>query len=397
MMATRRGSKNRSGHSTPTSNKSTRTVATNHKGVMSREATVDSCLTDGKTSLSGDTVQEAPLSTFSSTLTERTRQLQKYHTEAEGVVNGPKLFPYHLFCSGTYFGSLELLDAGARRCTARCEGKTRCFKTDKEYGPACSLLLLHKQEFNRILEEFPHYRNAWVHSARRDEIRRLERRSRLTKGRDYLGLAASEIQAFVRARKNCLGVSMHLRAKVKLKPTEPAAHRKTVFSKKAPGLQLFRESLQSELRSGLEELRLEMRSNMAEMREAFAHSRGPRDSFSRRSRHGSRRNGSAAASPEPDGRAGIPNGEVQEYPLGIPPGVVAADALEPSERDELIELREEVARLRRELSEERKAHRVTLQDQSNLRWLAQMEQVTPQAPTMEPAPLEHLPSDTEEC
>merc|ERR1712190_233883 len=52
------------------------------------------------------------------------------------------LVPYQLFCSGNYFGEIELIDSGSRRSTVRCEsatglcmmlGKTDVFQFSQEF------------------------------------------------------------------------------------------------------------------------------------------------------------------------------------------------------------------------------------------------------------------------
>lgn len=101
----------------------------------------------------------------------------KMHTEA--------LFPYELFTSRSYFGDLELLQSGSRRCTARCEEKGW-------------LLVLHKRDLTRIMEDFPHFGNAWRAAARAREMKRIDCLATLTHGADYKTFAVTMIQLYFR-------------------------------------------------------------------------------------------------------------------------------------------------------------------------------------------------------
>mmetsp|Transcript_60763 Transcript_60763/g.107970 ORF Transcript_60763/g.107970 Transcript_60763/m.107970 type:complete len:797 (+) Transcript_60763:120-2510(+) len=106
------------------------------------------------------------------------------------------LHPYQLFCQGSYFGEFELLEASVRHETARCEGRAGGQGRSREP----TLLVLHKPDYYRLIDEFPHIANAWITKAAAREQRRLERRHNMTEARSYQNLAAFIIQRYVRAK-----------------------------------------------------------------------------------------------------------------------------------------------------------------------------------------------------
>lgn len=100
------------------------------------------------------------------------------------------LHPYKLFCPGNYFGDVEVLEGCSRHCTARCEGRTG----GRDEGSEPTLLVLHKPDFFKLMEEFPQCANAWMITSDLHERRRLDALSQMTRGQTYKQLAACQIQ-----------------------------------------------------------------------------------------------------------------------------------------------------------------------------------------------------------
>lgn len=99
------------------------------------------------------------------------------------------LFPYQLFCGGSYFGEAELLlQPRPRRSCVRCE------------SDAGGLLLsLGKQDLFSLAGEFHRFASMWRSEAHRREENRRRLLKRLTVGRSYRHLAAFTIQRYLRA------------------------------------------------------------------------------------------------------------------------------------------------------------------------------------------------------
>mmetsp|Transcript_39418 Transcript_39418/g.92722 ORF Transcript_39418/g.92722 Transcript_39418/m.92722 type:complete len:1006 (-) Transcript_39418:8-3025(-) len=106
---------------------------------------------------------------------------------------GMKLFPYKLFCSGNYFGDVELLAPAPRRYSVRCESWRS------------NTLVLHKGDFLSILEDYPQFGAVWRKVAPRQEAMRLHLMRRLTTPMSYTHLAASMIQHRVREIQGTAG------------------------------------------------------------------------------------------------------------------------------------------------------------------------------------------------
>eukprot|EP00747_Dinoflagellata_sp_TGD_P209529 gnl/TRDRNA2_/TRDRNA2_82916_c0_seq1.p1 gnl/TRDRNA2_/TRDRNA2_82916_c0~~gnl/TRDRNA2_/TRDRNA2_82916_c0_seq1.p1 ORF type:complete len:679 (+),score=119.73 gnl/TRDRNA2_/TRDRNA2_82916_c0_seq1:281-2038(+) len=209
------------------------------------------------------------------------------------------LTPYQLLCSGTYFGDVEILEPGPRRATMRCES-----------NPSGSLLLLHKQDLFRLCEDFPMFGNAWRAAAHRRELARRFALARHTIGRSYSNFAAFLIQTFVRLRRAAIkeqsGRSPVERFQEMRLPEKPrmtsapsigidhagmglqaeedsqehlGGHSKVQGSVVGHGTSGFEELkmlLQHELRTGLADLRSEMRSGLEEIRQASGRGRAGR-------------------------------------------------------------------------------------------------------------------------
>jgi hypothetical protein len=98
-------------------------------------------------------------------------------------------YPYQLFGQGRYFGDTELFDNVERRSSVRCESAVG------------SLLVLHKRDLTRLLEDFPAFTPMWAVMAKRREIQRKKLLGRLIHGQKLKSFAATIILAFFRARK----------------------------------------------------------------------------------------------------------------------------------------------------------------------------------------------------
>lgn len=97
------------------------------------------------------------------------------------------LSPYQIFARDKYFGECELLHRSLRRATVRCE----------EGG---SVLVLHRNEFFSIAEEFPTIGETWRANARRHEINRCLRLQNHKRRMSVRHLAAYHIQRQVRIK-----------------------------------------------------------------------------------------------------------------------------------------------------------------------------------------------------
>jgi len=101
-----------------------------------------------------------------------------------------RLYPYKLISARSYFGDVELIEIGPRRCTVRCE------------SPKATVLVLHKQDFNMMMDDFPQYGHMWRQAIIRKEAMRRALLCDLTLGMTYRTLAVVTIQRMV--RQKCL-------------------------------------------------------------------------------------------------------------------------------------------------------------------------------------------------
>jgi len=97
------------------------------------------------------------------------------------------LWPYKLFCHGSFFGDVEIHMRTPRRCTARCE----C--------PGV-LLVLDIETITKFMKEFPHFSLAWRSEAVRNERRHDEALKREPMGTRARELAATIIQRYARSK-----------------------------------------------------------------------------------------------------------------------------------------------------------------------------------------------------
>jgi CRP-like cAMP-binding protein len=104
------------------------------------------------------------------------------------ICNGG-FYPYQLFGPGTYFGDSELFENVERRSHVRCESSSG------------SLLVLHKKDCQRLMEDFPSFRRVWLVSAKHRELRRKALLSRLVVGHTCKNMAALTIQHYFRSRR----------------------------------------------------------------------------------------------------------------------------------------------------------------------------------------------------
>jgi len=96
------------------------------------------------------------------------------------------MYPYQFFGGGNYFGEAEVIDMVPRATSMRCE------------SAKARVLILPKDEFYRLAEEFPGFAGAWRAASRRREDRRIALLGRLTRGLPYKVRAAMAIQGQVR-------------------------------------------------------------------------------------------------------------------------------------------------------------------------------------------------------
>merc|ERR1719421_1055891 len=83
------------------------------------------------------------------------------------------LYPYLLISSGGHFGDLEVMEDTPRRFSVRSE-------TDS------SVLVMSRNEFDQLAEEYPHFRKVWRAAALQREVSRRKALKRLTrKGVNY--------------------------------------------------------------------------------------------------------------------------------------------------------------------------------------------------------------------
>jgi len=199
-----------------------------------------------------------------------------------------KLYPYQLFNAGSYFGDLELLASESRLCTARCESDG-------------SLLVMHRQQYFRLHQEFPRCRDVWLSAARRREVNRQLRLARLRKPRNFQAYAALTIQSVYKVRRNTGSVHSHSRLvwrrpSLGCQPSPPTRTSPPLVQPKRTGSESFivqeeqehtpssvsrhvgaccsgnchhmnvELKLQNQLRAGLEELRQELRAGLEQLR-----------------------------------------------------------------------------------------------------------------------------------
>jgi len=119
------------------------------------------------------------------------------------------LYPYQFFGRGTYFGDIEILSSVAQRARF---SSTRC---ESEDGGI--LLVLHKTELAKLMQDFPRFSTAWRSRARRREEHRLILVRRLTRGWKHKDFAAWTIQGHV--REKLLGYEIESKISRKRKDT----------------------------------------------------------------------------------------------------------------------------------------------------------------------------------
>lgn len=97
-------------------------------------------------------------------------------------------YPFQLFAVGNYFGDIELFLQQPRIATVRCE------------STGGSVLMLHKNDLDKMLKEFPQFTSAWKLKAyhHASTLKRMQRQ--LQTGLDYRALAATAIQKNVKKR-----------------------------------------------------------------------------------------------------------------------------------------------------------------------------------------------------
>merc|ERR1719375_2546579 len=97
-------------------------------------------------------------------------------------------YPYQLFGRNTYFGDTEIFENVERRSSVRCESSSNG-----------SLLLLHKKDFQQLVEDYPSFRYLWLSNAKKREVRRKVLLRRLTAGQQLKHFAANIIQEHFRS------------------------------------------------------------------------------------------------------------------------------------------------------------------------------------------------------
>lgn len=127
------------------------------------------------------------------------------------------LYPYQVFCWGSYFGDTEVLERVPRRTSTRCESKT------------ASALALHYKDFNSLLLDFPACKEVWFHAARQKEYRRKALLQRLRVPRHYKHWAAAFIQDFHRMKPQAQGSRLSLMQSER-EPTDKPARRKSTVA-----------------------------------------------------------------------------------------------------------------------------------------------------------------------
>lgn len=110
--------------------------------------------------------------------------------EREAQVNSSepqRLYPYQLFSTNDYVGEVEVIQGKPRAATLRCES-------------AGTALVLRKESFVQLQEEFPRFGDWWRKAALKNEQIRRRRLEKLTHGLTYKHLAAVRIQRWILPR-----------------------------------------------------------------------------------------------------------------------------------------------------------------------------------------------------
>lgn len=104
----------------------------------------------------------------------------------QGQPAAHQMYPYQLFSAKAYFGEVEILLNTMRRSTVRCESVDG------------SLLVLNRQDFKELSEEFVQFGTVWRQCAYRREQKRQRMLTNLKRGVTHRHLAALRIQQFFR-------------------------------------------------------------------------------------------------------------------------------------------------------------------------------------------------------
>mmetsp|Transcript_70387 Transcript_70387/g.139623 ORF Transcript_70387/g.139623 Transcript_70387/m.139623 type:complete len:775 (-) Transcript_70387:153-2477(-) len=129
-------------------------------------------------------------------LSHRSRPHEQAHemkaalnTEHSGTeAKAQNLSPYRLLGPKTYFGDMECITGSMRPATLRCERSG-------------TTLLLRKNDFFELLEEFPHFGQVWASVAWRRDAHRRNALKRLTAPQSCRSLAATTIQLAFRSKR----------------------------------------------------------------------------------------------------------------------------------------------------------------------------------------------------
>jgi len=127
---------------------------------------------------------------FQPSMRKLTENMAVEPCKSEHPRTSTRLYPYRLYGRNNYFGDFGLLESCPRRATVRCESDN-----------GGSTLVLHKNDFHRIAEEFPQFAAGWRHEARRREGLRCRQLARLSCGMTIRHLAATRIQQWMRVRQ----------------------------------------------------------------------------------------------------------------------------------------------------------------------------------------------------
>jgi len=120
----------------------------------------------------------------------RTQVFKKEHDQRTPSNNSQRgFYPFQLFGQGRYFGDTELFENVERRSSVRCESLVG------------SLLVLHKRDLKRLVEDFPAFTPMWAVMSKHREIRRKELLRRLVLGQRLKNFAATTIQDFYRMHR----------------------------------------------------------------------------------------------------------------------------------------------------------------------------------------------------
>jgi len=122
------------------------------------------------------------------TLLTKLRTFVKETPQASKSCQG--FYPYQIFGRDSYFGDTEIFENAERHSSVRCESSRNG-----------SLLVLHKKDFQQILEDFPSFRYVWLINAKHREVRRKALLRRFDVGRKLKHFAANVIQEHFRSHQ----------------------------------------------------------------------------------------------------------------------------------------------------------------------------------------------------